>query len=119
MCGASVPSAHGLGDDGEGHPHTTKSVTHGSAVVSSPSEQCDVSCLTSALGWAPGLTQGSFSREDDLYLRPGASVHAVSMWGGKTFHNGKWAGLGQERGSVLHRPIWSWGMISKVPVLKL
>lgn len=69
--------------------------------------------------WAPGLTQGAFSLEDDLYRRPGASAHAESMWGGKTFHNGKWAGLGQERGSALHRPIWSWGMISKVPVLKL
>lgn len=72
-------------------------VTQGSAVVYRPSEQCDTSCLPGALPWAPGLTQGTFSWEDDLYRRPGASAHAGSMWGGKTFHNGKWAGLGQER----------------------
>ena len=67
----------------------------------------------------PSPTEAPFRQEHGLHRRPIASAHAGLMWGGKTFHNGKWAGLGQERGSALHRPVWSWGTVSKVSVLKL
>ena len=48
----------------------------------------------------PSPTEAPFRQEHGLHRRPIASAHAGLMWGGKTFHNGKWAGLGQERGSV-------------------
>ena len=67
----------------------------------------------------PSPTEAPFRQEHGLHRRPIASAHAGLMWGGKTFHNGKWAGLGQERGSALRRPVWSQGTVSKVSVLKL